>query len=478
LKSLYTKFAFVVALLVLVATVMAACGPTDTPVPPTAAPTVAAPTTAPTTAAAPPTATTAAATVAPTMAAPTATAPAVVKPITLTYWTHDLKGNAKFEAYLNGLATAYTAANPSVTVVWQDYAGTDIRTKLLAAIASGSAPDVVNFNTAFTLQFASQGALSDLSTLLDPSQKAMYQPGPLTSANIGTAQYYVPWYITLFVTIYNKALFTQAGLDPNSPPKTQDDLMTMSQAIVAKTNSAYGFQSIASISDEAAIMGFPVLSPDMTKSAINNPQALARLQWYDTLKKGNMIPTTKIGLTDDTTYDEAVKNYEAGKLAVLLSGATLLTQVQKDAPSVYATTGVAPYVLGPSGKVPASIQGFVVPKASANQKPAADLAVFLTNDANQLAFDHLANILPSTVKASQDAFFTQAGTDLVGQAKIVQTGELAIAVDSGLHSPSADALQKAQEAEFAKWWGGQEDAQTALTNTDAAWNKILSAPAQ
>ena len=56
----------------------------------------------------------------------------------------------------------YEKENPDVEVNWTDIPYADMQSKLVAAVAGGTAPDVVNLNTQFALTLAGKGALVDL----------------------------------------------------------------------------------------------------------------------------------------------------------------------------------------------------------------------------------------------------------------------------------------------------------------------------
>jgi putative chitobiose transport system substrate-binding protein len=481
----------VVALLVLSA-LLAACGDNTATAPAatTAAATTAAATTAPaTTATAATTAaatsaaattvaatTTAATTAAATSAAASTTAAAgSVKqfnngqPYTLTIWTIGLKGNQKFEDYLNGIYAAYKKLHPNVDIKWEDY-GAEIDQKLLTAIAGGTVPDVVNFNTSYALRLASNGALADINKIITPEQKAAYFQGIYESTKVGDAVYSVPWYASLQVAMINKDLFAKAGLDATKPPKTYAELADAAKAFKDKTDG-YAFQPITSMAQEALIEGFPMLSPDGKKSAFDNADALAKLNYYDALKKGDMIPDKSP--YDETSYDDALARYKAGKLGMLLSGASLLSQVEKDAPAIYANTVVAPAPVGKSGMIPVDMQGLTIPAASKNKEAALDFALFVTNDENQLAFCHLATILPSTVKAAQDPFF-QASGDVKQQARKISADSLAHAKDATLSVANYDKLLKSMNDSLNNWWSGSATPQQALDAAQKAWDTQLA----
>jgi ABC-type glycerol-3-phosphate transport system substrate-binding protein len=49
--------------------------------------------------------------------------------------------------------------------------------------------------------------------------------------------YYVPSSVDIFMLMYNKDVFRKAGLDPNKPPKTWDELLDACEAITNKTST-------------------------------------------------------------------------------------------------------------------------------------------------------------------------------------------------------------------------------------------------
>ena len=81
------------------------------------------------------------------------------KNVTLDFWTIDLK--ATFGDFFNDLISKYEEENKGVKINWTDIPYADVQSKLVAAVAGGTAPDVVNLNTQMTLTLAGQGALTD-----------------------------------------------------------------------------------------------------------------------------------------------------------------------------------------------------------------------------------------------------------------------------------------------------------------------------
>src|SRR2546422_7880228 len=69
---------------------------------------------------------------------------------TLEFWTISLQ--PFFTDYVNGLIAGYQRGNPGVRIKWVDVQFQAVEQKLLAAIAGGVPPDVVNLNVGVTVR--------------------------------------------------------------------------------------------------------------------------------------------------------------------------------------------------------------------------------------------------------------------------------------------------------------------------------------
>ncbi|HEX7588333.1 MAG TPA: extracellular solute-binding protein, partial [Anaerolineae bacterium] len=236
---------FVLLALVVIALGVAACAPAPTPVPPppppTAVPQAAAPTvpSAPTTAPSAPTAVPAATakpTAVPATAAPTAAptvAPTSSTPVKLTFW-YALSGNTG--KVLEAMVKKWndTHANIPVEVIFQgSYA--DIAQKLTASVTAKTLPDVAQMGGAPTM--ADSGVVVNVQDLVSKADMDDIYQGFWDYNKYGDKIISMPYNNSIPVLYYNKDLFTAAGLDPNKPPATWDDLVKAAQALTKDTNA-------------------------------------------------------------------------------------------------------------------------------------------------------------------------------------------------------------------------------------------------
>jgi len=142
------------------------------------------------------------------------------------------------------LADKYMEANPDVVVTVEDEPtdGT-----FQALIAAGNQPDllVTSFGPGLG-QLAAENSLSPLEDLPGAADLlAQVEPGAVEQ--FGGHDYYVPIGADVTLMIYNKDLFTEAGLDPENPPETWDEFLAAAAAIDALPDREDGNQVYGSL---------------------------------------------------------------------------------------------------------------------------------------------------------------------------------------------------------------------------------------
>lgn len=390
---------------------------------------------------------------------------------TLEFWTISLQ--PFFTDYVNGLIADYQKQTPGVQVKWVDVQFQAIEQKLLAAIAGGVPPDVVNLNVEFTVRVAEKGALVDLDGAVPAAERAKYFEGLWASTRYGGRVYGIPWYIAPPVLFYNTDLFRKAGLDPQRPPATEEQMIAAARQIKDR-GGAYGFMPLI---DGTRLMhrflenGLPMLSPDGKRAVFNSPEHVAYLQRYLDLYKADYFP-------EDTLrrgFSGAVERYSAGQLGMLLVGPQFLLRIKESNPEIYTKTAVGPYPTGQGRVIHAGLMALAVPKASKNQQDAVKFALYVANDANQLAFSKLPGtvLFPSTKQAAADPFFRQQGQGPEFRARAIAAAELAAGRDLTVVVPNQSELYKIFREAVESAFFGKMGAKEALDWAVREWNARL-----
>lgn len=119
---------------------------------------------------------------------------------------------------------AFEAENPGVTIENIPIPFDQVRQQLITMSAGGNPPDIMLLNGAWPFELGGMGALLDLNTVAPPEYLADNWEGGLGAGTYEGKLYAVPQGMTPHGFWWNKKLFEQAGLDPESPPRTMDEL--------------------------------------------------------------------------------------------------------------------------------------------------------------------------------------------------------------------------------------------------------------
>ena len=340
----------------------------------------------------------------------------------------------------------------------------DVQSKLVTAVAGGTAPDVVNLNTQMALTLVGQDALVDLNKAATDEQKSIYIESLWNSAKVGDSVYAFPWYASPDIMFYNQDLMKKGGIEA---PATFDQALEKAEKFYNDTK-AYLFQP-----DEFFNLlieeNIPILNEDGTKAAFNTQAAVDLLTKYKTYTDKGVLPKTNWG-----SWDEALKLFESGKLAIVSSSGSSLGRIKDEAPDIYKTIAVSTPLTGSTGLSRNPLMNLVVPTASKNQEAAIAFANYITNDANQLAFCKTVSIFPSTKKASEDSFFTSDTKTLEGQASAMSAKASLTSQDFSLGIANQGTIQTAINKAYEASIINGDDIAGALKQAEEDVNKILA----
>lgn len=146
---------------------------------------------------------------------------------TVTVWL--MKGSAS-ESFLDRFKESYESEHPSIELEFtlQEWGG--IGPKVLKALGSDDAPDVIEVGNTQVAQYAQSGKLRDLTleSIRDLGGDD-WLPGLADPGKVNGGQYGIPWYAANRVVIYNKDLFEEAGI--TEPPRTRAEWVDISERL-------------------------------------------------------------------------------------------------------------------------------------------------------------------------------------------------------------------------------------------------------
>lgn len=217
--------------------------------------------------------------------------------VEIQYWQYvfDTRVQAMTE-----LIKQFEAENPGITVKQVTFPYADYQTRLIAAKAAGRGPEVMQLFYGWLDTFIA-------GKLVQPLPKAFKAEEierdffPIVSAMKRDGQYYgLPTAVRSMALFYNKDMFQKAGLDPEKPPQTLDELVAAGKTL-AKRDAAGNFQQVGMAMDIARQdhnwwreilvrqYGGESYSADGSKVAYNTEAGAKALEFYTGLQKVHRI---------------------------------------------------------------------------------------------------------------------------------------------------------------------------------------------
>lgn len=316
-------------------------------------------------------------------AAPKAVAPAQQGTVEATFWFNMPNQQAGFQKIIDRFHQSQSRVRMNVVLV----PGSEMGAKLATAIAGGEPPDAVRLGgPALNALFINNGhaaALDDWDPKIGtydwiPSiQKAVTRNGKMYAmpSNSGVQAFF-----------YNKDLYQAAGLDPEKPPTTLDQVLEIAPKIAASGEQKWGHYTLTAPNSSTGADYFPTMlwafggrevSEDGSKITFNSAEGEAALTWYKKLVDAKGMPVKRV---DETTMQN---DFLTGNVGSMISFPAALARVAQ-AP-FKAGTAVIP--AGPRGGVaPVGFGTVLVLDKAKNREAGWEFARFIGLDASNSAF--------------------------------------------------------------------------------------------
>jgi N,N'-diacetylchitobiose transport system substrate-binding protein len=388
-----------------------------------------------------------------------AAAPAATKGGTLTVWYMDGDLSSQDQTAIDTAFTQATGAKVNLQV--QEWS--NINTKLSTALAQNDPPDIVEIGNTDVPLFAATGALADLSQDASSLQQGQsWLPGLSGPATVSGHLYAVPLFAGNRAVIYNKKLWTAAGVStvPTSYAELTADLDKIKAANPAPDFSAfyfpgeYWYGALQFVWDAGGQLA--TQSGSTWSGALSSAAAQQGLATWKTFQNTYSTPASR---DVDTKSPDQAALFAQGKAATILD--TSLNTVLKDNPSLKGELGTFPFpgqTAGTSQPVFLGGSDLAIAAKSQNQALAEEYLKTVTSTAVQKAdivgmdgwtpistqlITQTADSLPATSKAFAAAAVHSVATPATpGWATIesdASINQFFAAVATGSQSPAQAA---------------------------------------
>lgn len=306
-------------------------------------------------------------------------------------------------AVIEPLVAEFEAQHPNVDIEVEQLTWATGLEKIQAALASGTQPDVCELGSTWLPRFSYEGVLDDVTTVYEAERDSFLM---WESALWNGRAYGLPWVQGSRALFINRELFRRAGLDPDNPPQTWDELLVASQKIGELGTGIYGFGQ--NIGERYVLYkkfmafawgnGGDVFDETGTV-VLNSPQVLEALEFY--LKLAPFSLQEKQEVLD--------QYFKTGRLGMQVSGAWNLKNYKLEAPELDYSVALVPKPSADHGSH-ASFAGaemLVVFKASPQKEVALEFARFLQAypQAKKLSLA-AGSVFPAARAAIDDPTFT------------------------------------------------------------------------
>lgn len=394
------------------------------------------------------------------------------EPVTISYWHIYTDGAMK--DLTDQLLKDFHDLHPNITVNQLGTNFFDYWTKLSTAMAGGSGPDLALNDTSTLPSRAKTGAILSTQEFIyrDGVNLGDYFPVLVDKMKVDGKMYGMPNDTDVRVLYYNKKMFADAGLDPNKPPATWDELEEYADKLTKwndkKMLDVVGFSPALGnlhLWTLAWTNGGDFWSDD-GKPTYNTPQIVEALQWEKKIqdKYGVKAMSAFTSQANALGYSPFI----AGKAAMIVDVNNLYEDIKTRAPDL--EFGIAPI---PSKTTPASWSaGFDLELVNnKDEKKAAaawELMKYLTSAEVQVKIHEASGSLVSNMKAAQDPKFMEDANwkmivDQMANSRFIEYIDAMPSWHSKL-SPAEEAVLNSGKDPQKVLDDAQKEAENALAN--------------
>ena len=266
--------------------------------------------------------------------------PAAAQKVTEVNFYYPVAVGGPVTKTIDQMAADFAKENPDVKVN-PIYSGTyqESIVKTLTAFKSGKPPQLAVLLSTDMFTLIDEDAIVPFDEIApsadDKAWIKTFFPAFMANSQTGGKTWGIPFQRSTIVLYWNKELFKDAGLDPNKPPATWAEMVTMSQKLTKKDASGkvtqYGVQIPSS--------GFPywlfqtltttndaILANDAgTQVKFDDPKVIEALQYWVDLGKAGVHPP---GVVE---WGTTPKDFFEKKVAIMYTTTGNLTNVKANA---------------------------------------------------------------------------------------------------------------------------------------------------
>ncbi len=375
------------------------------------------------------------------------------KPAEIIFWQQTFEDYQ--QAWFKKTVDGFNASQSDVHVTLQVVPADTWAQKLKTAQAAGTQPDVVTTNYGNIAAGVVNGQFAALDDYMPAESFADIKDNVASFVTIDGKHYAYPMLVEPSTVLYYRTdLVEAAGLDPNSPPKSWDDLLKWSSAL---TDGSVKGMTIASTAPDISWSSWGLqynscgslpLNADWSASNASDACYADVANFYKALyQSGDMPQQPEVGYADGSPYGK-------GEVAMMAGGSWVIGQLKNDYPDMIGKTMVASFPTkdGGTGETTATLGGWTLTLDGKSKNPEASgafIQYMLAGDPAIMAdFFKSAGYSKYTVRtsvdealasdpdASSDPFMAIISNDIVayGKAEPGYPWDISLAMGTAIES--------------------------------------------
>lgn len=279
------------------------------------------------------------------------------EPVHITFWHHTYTVATD---WMQEKIAEYQEANPNVTIELVEYPHGDYEVALLAAIAAGDPPDIINLLDYLFPQYYANGLLAPVDPVAfgATDQQGVineFEAPSLEGMTFDGSVYGVPAEFNTFSVFINGEHLQEIGIDPSDPamcPATWDDFFDLASRLEVRDDAGnverMGFNWVWGLDlfwyaqqywSGARQYGCEVIGED-GQAAINSPACVQMFEetWYNLIESGSGGPALA---TQNPVY--AFQDFMDGRQSMVIGGPWATAAWREAAPEVYENYVICPH---------------------------------------------------------------------------------------------------------------------------------------
>ena len=252
----------------------------------------------------------------------------------ITLWTR-----SPLERQTKNVVEAYNKSHKN-QVKLEIIPNDDMEGKVGGASQTDSLPDILAGDVVRIPYWASEGIFTDITKQIDGlDNKADLQQGHIEAGTVDGTEYTLPFITDVSVMVWNKALYKEAGLDPEQGPKSIAEFTEQAKKVAALNKDGVAGSYLAGQSGGALVFdlfpsvwadGESVMNKDGSEATLDNDSMKGVLDAYKEL--ANTTNGLGAGSKEETgaTWTAPFANGKIGVMPYPNTSTTALFDAEKD----------------------------------------------------------------------------------------------------------------------------------------------------